>query len=227
MTWGGAAMAGEIKFCGPGTGASCYFTIRGSGQAIWSTSGGTGGWESFTSGNYNSYGISATEQGVSNVFVGSFPAAVPAGVYDIVAQRQVGGSFDQMDPRIAQGVEQWNGLKTVPLSDLVTSGQLSLGLPVKLARGQMVQNFGIYLKSAADHVTPFTSGVVSGQIAQGTGSFGPLQSGAFTERGLGFYSVTLTSGDLNTSVARLLFTANGISGGQSDPLPMTFVLQGV
>jgi hypothetical protein len=76
-------------------------------------------------------------------------------------------------------------------------------------------------------VTPFTSGVVSGQIwRDGATSPSPLQSGAFTEVGNGFYNLqALTSGDLLATTVKLLFSAQGISGGQADVLPMSVVLQ--
>ena len=176
---------------------------------------------------YTDFAISATEQGSSNFYAASFPAAVPAGVYNLDAHQQTGGSAAQTDPRVAAGEEQWNGTALFPLSDLATSGQIGQIGPIRLARGTMVQNFPIYLKSAADHITPFTSGVVSGQISRDGGAFGVLQSGTITEVGLGSYKINLTSGDLNANTVMLVFTANGISGGTSDPLPIAAVLQRV
>ena len=111
----------------------------------------------------------------------------------------------------------------IPLSSLTSSGSLAA---IRITRGKMVQNFPLYMKSATDHVTPMTSGVVSGQISKDGGAFGPLQSGAFTERGLGFYSLqALTSGDLAANTIALLFTATGVSGGVSDPLAMSILTQ--
>jgi hypothetical protein len=122
-------------------------------------------------------------------------------------------------------VYDWNGA-TVGLADLATSGQIGLVSPMRLARGVGILNFPVYLKSSADHVTPFTSGVVSGQISRDNGSFGALQSGAITEIGLGHFNLfALTSGDLLANTVRLHFTATGISGGSSDPLPISLVLQ--
>lgn len=219
-------MSGEVKFRGPSTGATCYFTIRGSGNSIWSTSGGVGGFEVFTSGDWSDYSISAIEQGVSNIFVGNFPAAVPAGEFDIEARRQTGGSPTQLDFGVAQGEVQWNGTGIVALANLASSGQIGAITPIRLARGTMIQNFPIYFKSAADHITPFTSGTVSGQIARDGGTFGPLQSGLFTETGQGYFNLqALTSGDLLANTVKILFTAVGISGGNADPVPFSFVLQ--
>jgi hypothetical protein len=94
-----------------------------------------------------------------------------------------------------------------------------------MARSEMVLNYPIYLVSAADHITPMTSGIVSGQIARDGGAFTTLQSGAFLEKGLGTYVTTLTSGDLDATIVRLVFTATNISGGTSDPLVERVVLQ--
>lgn len=218
-------MAGEIRFRGAGVGSTSYARILGSGNAVWSTSGGTGGFESYTAANWTDYAISCPEQGSTNIFQGNFPSAIPAGVYDIDARNQIGGAAAVTDPGVAQGEVNWNGTRSVPLSDLATSGQIGQLAPIRVARGVQILNFPIYLKSSADHITPFTSGVVSGQIARDNGNFGALQSGAFTEKGRGFYQTTLTSGDLLANTVSLLFTATGISGGTSDPLPMTIITQ--
>lgn len=193
---------------------------------IWNTS--LGAFEAYVTANYGDYDIAATEQGTASAYyTGTFPSTIVAGVYSITAHAQVGGSPAETDPVVAAGDYQWNGSSTAPLSDTATSGQVGQLAPIKLARGVMVVDFPIYMKSAADHITPFTSGVISGQIARGSGAFGALQSGVFFEKGLGFYTTTLTSGDLAADSVRLLFTATGISGGVSDPLPMSLILQKV
>lgn len=220
-------MANEIQFPGPGTGRTCYAVIRNRIAQPWSTSGGTGAFENFVSGNYPDYGISATEQGVCNYYAATMPAAIPAGVYEITAYQQAGGSVAQTDPRVAGGSEQWNGTVLLPLSDLATSGQLGQLAPMRVYRGQMLQNFPFKLVSSADHVTPFTSGIVSGQIARDNGSFGVLQSGTVTEMGLGWYRVNLTSGDLLANTAAISFSANGVSGGTADQRDIALVLQRV
>lgn len=219
-------MAGEIQFPFQ-TGKACYFLVRNRNGQVWNTSG-TGGFESYQTANYSSYGISAVEQGdASQMYVGNFPSAIPAGVYGVVSKQRIAGSGVEGDPNIAGGEFQWNGTTQVPLSDLVTSGSLNQAALIRITRGTMVRNFPIYLKSAADHITPFTSGVVSGQISRDGGSFGPLESGAFTEMGLGWFNLqALTSGDLLANSVALLFTAAGISGGgNADPLPLAIVMQ--
>lgn len=221
-------MSAEIQFSFMAN-STTYFLVRSRVGQIWSTSGGTGAFEAYSTTNYTDYAISATQQGSASAFyVGNFPTAIPAGVYGITAKNQLGGSAAETDPTVAVGDYQWNGTVTLPLSDLATSGQVGQFAPIKLAKGVMVQNFPVYFRSSVDHVTPFTSGVCSGQVSRDGAAFVALQSGAFTEVGQGFFSLqALTSGDLNAATVSLLFTAAGISGGNADPLPMSFVLQRV
>lgn len=217
-------MANEVQFRGPGAGAQCYFTIHNQTSGmIWNTSGGTGAYEGFNSGNWSVYAISASEQGLSNFFVGNIPAAVPAGVLSIDVRQSVTGGELQTDPGVAAGDIQWNGSTVVPLSNLATSGQLASFMPVQLARGQAVSGFPLYFKSSLDHVTPLVSGVCSGSVSKNGGLFGPLQSGIFNEIGLGAYTVGLTSGDVNAESLMFLFTATNVSGPVSDPLPIAIL----
>lgn len=219
-------MSNEVKLTSS-HGRTIYFlTLNRLGQIYNNTSGVFQNYDSnaYTGG----FPISMTEQGTaSSIYLGTFPPTIVPGVYDIIARQQVGGSAVETDPTL--GVEdsfQWNGSVELPLSDLSTSGQIGQVSPIRLARGTMVKNFPVYLKSAADHITPFTSGVISGQISRDGAAFTSLQSGSFTEVGLGIYSLqALTSGDLLANTISVIFTANGISGGTSDPLPISFVLQ--
>lgn len=219
-------MAGELQFS-LSAGKTCYFLIRSRTGTIWNTAGGA--FEAYATANYTDYDVSASEQGTaSGFYVGTFPTAIPAGIYSVVAKQQLGASPAEGDPTVATGDYHWSGTATVPLSDLTTSGQVGQIGPVKIARGTMVQNFKFKMVSSTDHVTPFVSGVVSGQINRDAGAFGALQSGAFTEEGNGWYRLqALTSGDLLCNTASLLFTAVGISGGQADQRDFSLVLQRV
>lgn len=212
-------MANEIQVVA-NPGSTVYCLIRNTSGQVYSTVSQTFG--AYATASYANYTVSMSEQGTaSGYFTANFPTAVTtSGSYNIVAYRQLGGSPSQSDPPVGYGTLEWSGSSQLSLADVVTSGFLSRFLPVRLARGQMVQNFPLYLKSSADHVTPLTSGSVSGQIARDGGAFGALQSGTVTEVGLGFYTVSLTSGDLNANTVSLLFTAAG-----ADPLPLGFVLQ--
>ena len=220
-------MAGELQTPGNGTGRTIYFVLRNRTGQLWSTSGGTGGFAGFLSGAWAQYSIAAAEQGVNNYYLGDMPAAMPAGILAVCAHQQTGGSPDQLlDPRIANADQQWTGLALFPLSDLATSGQLSLIAPQRIYRGQAVSGFPFKLVSSADHITNFTSGVVSGQISRNGGSFGTLQSGNISEIGNGWYSCNLTSGDLNADTIALFFTATNISGqGTSDQRDFGMILQ--
>lgn len=219
-------MAAEIQYSFR-TGEQSYFLIRNRVGQIWSTSGGTGAFSTYVTANYADFTISATEQGsASAYFVGTFPPAITPGVYAITAKEQVGGSAAETDPTIAVGDFQWNGTVSLPLSDLATSGQVGQIGPIRVAYGTMVKPFPFKLVSSADHITPFTSGVVSGQISREGAAFGVLQSGAFTEIGKGWYSLqALTSGDMAAKSVALLFTATGISGGTSDQRDFLFLTQ--
>lgn len=219
-------MASEIQVKLAQAGLTLGAVIRDRIARVWSTSGGTGAFESYQTAHYSDYVISMTEQGTASAFyAGTMPPAIPAGVYGVTVMRQIGGSPAESDPCVGEGDLQWNGSQTLPLSDLASSGQVGLIAPLKMARGVMVQNFRFKLVSDADNKTPFVSGVVSGQIGRDAGAFGALQSGVFTELGLGHYCVTLTSGDLNANTASLVITANGISGGRAAQRDFSFVLQ--
>lgn len=219
-------MAGEIGF-DFNTGGNCYVQIRNRTSGyIWNGSA----FEAYSqlSGNIASYAVGVTEQGNSAHYVGNMPAAIPPGVYDVTAKQKIQAPYLETDRVVAAGEINWNGSIAVPLSDLATSGQIGQIGPVRIARGTMIQNFPFKLVSSLDHITPFTSGVCSGQIARDNGTFGPLQSGVITEKGLGWYNLSaLTSGDLLANTAALVITANGISGGASDQRDFAFVLQKV
>lgn len=222
-------MANEILFSFV-PGKSCYVLIFNDIGQIWN--GNSQLFEAYNTSDYDNYAISATQQGAASPYYeATFPVAIPSGDYQISGKQQLGGSVAESDPSIAGGDFPWNGSTLAAISSLVTSGQISTFAPLRLARGIMVQNFPLYFKSNTDHITPLTSGIVSGQIVKDpvSGSvWGPLQSGSFTEQGNGFYSLrALTSGDMLGNTISLLFNAVGCSGGASDPLPMSFITQRV
>ena len=220
-------MASQIQFSFT-PGRTCYTLIFNQSGQIWNSA--TNLFETYSTANYANYALSATQQGSSSPFyLTPTPVQLPAGDYSIAGKQQLGGSVAETDPSIAVGNYSWNGTGQTQLADMVTSGLFSAFQPLRLARGVMVKNFPLYFKSNADHITPLTSGVVSGQIIRDpvSGStWGALQSGAFTEQGNGYYALqSLTSGDLNANTIMLLFNAAGVSGGLADPLPMSFITQ--
>ena len=215
-------MAGEIQFSFKPS-VTCYAEIRNSTASIWNVA--SGAFTSFLSGQAANTAIAGVEQGISAYYTATFPAAITPGIYSVRARQQLAGSAADSDPVVAVGDFQWNGSAVFPLSDLATSGQIAQIGPIRVARGTAISNVPLYLKSSADHVTPLTSGVVSGQISRDGGAFGVLQSGTVLEVGQGYYKVNLTSGDTLANTLALLFTAVGVSGGAADPLPLAMVTQ--
>lgn len=223
-------MANEIQIQFT-TAVTLYANVRNSTSGmIWNGSA----FEAYNSasGNQNSYVVALTEQGTaSQYYVGSFPAAIAPGVYNVAARQRVNAWYAETDTPVGAGEIQWTGSGGIvrPLSDLATSGQLALYAPVRLTRGVAISGFMFKLVSSADHSTPFTSGVCSGQVLRSDGSYGALQSGTavgdYREKGGGMYSVNLTSGDLNGDVVALRFAAVGVSGGSSDNRDLVIYMQ--
>lgn len=202
--------------------ATVYFNVTNSGL-YWNNASGT--FNAFQSGQQANTGLSATEDGITGIYWGNFPAAIPPGQYGIIGRQQLGGAPADTDRNLGTQNYEWNGSKTLPRSDLATSGQIGILAPIRIFRGQMVQNFPFKMVSAADHVTPFVSGVISGQISRDGAAFTNLQSGNVTEIGHGWYQVPLTSGDLLANSVALIFTGNGISGGVCDQRDFGMILQ--
>jgi len=203
-------------------GATVYALLRSRNAQIWNNS--MSAFEGYSTTNYSGYSISATEQGVASAYyVANMPASVPPGTYAALFKAQQGSDPAETDPTVDAGSVDWNGSNVAQLSDISVSGSIQ---PIQLQRGVQIKNYPIYLKQSSDHISPFTSGIVSGQISKDGGAFGPLQSGAFTETGHGLYALqALTSGDLSCNTMSLLFTGVGVSGGACDPLVQTFILQ--
>lgn len=217
-------MAGEVQFKYK-TSATTYFRTWNRNSLIFNTSGTSGAFTNYDASVYESYKRSATEKGSCGHYAGDFPTTIAPGIYSIEALEQLGANPAESDPIIAVGDLEWNGTTVLPLSDLTTSGQLSLLTSQPITRGVMIEDFTFKLVSSADHITPFTSGIVSGQVSKDGSTFGALQSGVFTEVGLGFYKVTLTSGDMSFNAGALAFTATGVSGGTADQRDFSIITQ--
>lgn len=175
------------------------------------------------SGNQSSYAVTMTEQGTASQFyAGNMPGAISGGSYDVTVKQRMNAWFAETDPPVGQGSVDWigSGQRLRFLSDVATSGQVSLTLPVKLTKGVAISGFVFKLVSSVDHVTPLTSGVVSGQISKNGAAYTNLQSGTavanYVELGKGMYRVNLTSGDMDADVIALNFYGVGVSGGASD-----------
>lgn len=210
------------------SGKTVYGLLRSATGTIWNGSA----LEAYLTANYATYKIAATEQGsASGYYTITMPAAA-AGVYTITYKEQAGGSPAESDMTIGiEGAFQWDGSINIPAANFATSGQVGQFLPMRLARGVAVSGFYFKLVSSSDHVSNFTSGIISGQISRDGGSFGALQSGlaagAYVEKGNGWFTINLTSGDTNCTTAALLFTGVGVSGGSCDQRDFSFVFQRV
>ena len=73
--------------------------------------------ETFNASNFTQYAISATEFGTSGVYHAAMPL-VAAGIYNIVARRQSGGSPAQSDLKVAAGEIDWNGTIIIRYSNV-------------------------------------------------------------------------------------------------------------
>ena len=98
-------MAGEIVFPAGITGLTLYAHVRTYAATIWNGSS----FESYTSGNWADYDVAMTEQGSSQVYVGTFPGSISAGIYQVTVHRQAGGSVAETDLVIGSGGVEWTG----------------------------------------------------------------------------------------------------------------------
>lgn len=217
-------MAGELQTSYQ-SGRVVYFIVRDKNGLVWDNTGSA--FETYQTARYARYVIQASEQGTASAYyTATFPAAIPAGAYDVVAKVTDGSieNGEEIDGTISTGTVQWGGSAPLAVAELVASGQFGLVANGLLLRNRMVHKYPIgFVNSGGE---PFTSGVVSGQIIKDGATAVPLQSGAFTEIGNGFYEVqALTSGDLDAAKVCLLFTCVGISGGQAVPVQEKHVLQ--
>lgn len=225
-------MAGELQI-GYRSGASlvCVVFSADSGGLAWRSQIAPAAFIPFQSGVLTDFAfppLNMSNQG-GVYYYADMPQDIPTGAYNVVVY-DLGLGNTSINPGQGTGRIEWtgnSGSRFIPsYSNLVTSGLFTNAFPTQLSRSFAVRNFPIYLKSAEDHVAPFTSGIVSGQIAHNSGLFTALQSGQVVEVGNGFYNVmALTSGDLDAETAKMLFVARGISGGWSDPLAYSLVLQ--
>jgi hypothetical protein len=216
-------MANEILFSFRPGGTTYFLVFNRVGQ-VWRTD--TNVFENYFSPNYANYAVSATQQGGSQFYEGNFPTQIGSGDYSVAAKQQLGGGAVESDPVIANGNYSWNGSAQQQLADIPASGLLNTLIPMRVGRGTMVKPFVFKMVSAADHVSAFVSGTISGQISKDGGAFAALQSGAFSEIGLGWYQVqALTSGDLLANTVAISFNGIGISGGNADQRDLLIITQ--
>jgi len=118
-------VAGEIVFPAGITGLTLYGVIRSFANTVWNGSS----LESYTSGNWANYDVAMSEQGSSQVYVGTFPGSITSGGYHVTIHRQAGGSVAETDPVIGSGGVDWTGSAVLAAfnaaADTVDVGKLS------------------------------------------------------------------------------------------------------
>lgn len=101
-----------------GTSGSTYYVvvIRTSDGGWWNTAG-TPAFEAFNAANYTNYGIAATEFGSTGIFQYTIPA-MAAGLYNVQAKLQAGGSPAASDTNGPGGWLDWSGTAVIRQSQL-------------------------------------------------------------------------------------------------------------
>lgn len=108
-------MAKEIQYIDVmRLGGTQYAYVKNQVGQWWNTSG-TPAFEAFNASNWTSYAISATQFGSSGEWYADMPA-VPAGLYNVTARYQSGGSPAQSDTPVAEGQIDWDGSAVRSLS---------------------------------------------------------------------------------------------------------------
>ena len=118
-------MAGEIVFPAGITGLTLYSVVRSFAATVWNGSA----LEAYNGSNWANYDIALTEQGTSQVYVGTFSGSIAAGPYHVTVHRQAGGSPAESDPVIGSGGIDWDGSAVISpfdaSSDTVDLGKIS------------------------------------------------------------------------------------------------------
>lgn len=170
--------------------------------------------ESYTTGNYANYPISATEQGTASAYYAGDMPALSAGVYYITAKERVGGSPAESDISIGWGPIQWNGTVVSSLNSVILlSGQsfvasgINTVVPKETISG-VIANSGLFV------TVPIAT--ISGAIAN-SGLFVTLPketiSGVIANSGL-FVTATATvaSGQVWLASGSVILPSGGLVG---------------
>jgi hypothetical protein len=100
-------MADEIQALDD-PGQVVYAVVLGSGVTVWSVSAGA--FVTVVPGGRPNYAVAMPESSLGGLYVGDFPAAIPAGIYSVIAYRQLGVDPAEDDLPIAQqGDFGWSG----------------------------------------------------------------------------------------------------------------------
>lgn len=110
-------MAGEIQHDHHTSGLTLYAMIRTTTGTIWNTAGVA--FEAYATGNITDYDIALAEQGTaSRYYVGTFPATIAAGVYNLIVKQRAGGAPAESDDTVGEGAIEWDGSAVVSLSSI-------------------------------------------------------------------------------------------------------------
>lgn len=114
-----AFASGEIKATATAS-STVYAVIETTSGTVWN---GTS-FAAYNDSNWSTYAVALTEQGSSQVYVGSMPSGISsAGRYSVVVFKQAGGSPAVSDTVLAQGALDWSGTALNTLSSHNNTGQ--------------------------------------------------------------------------------------------------------
>lgn len=196
-------MASEIQYRHT-SGRNTYIQIRNSTGSIWN---GTS-FVAYATADVDNYDIAGTEQGTaSGYYTATMPAAIAAGVYDVIAKERIGVSVAETDPDISVGELHWSGTVEIGLSTI------NARFPVRMAKNTAFSNFVFKMVQSGNHVTPLTGAVITSQRSIDGGAFAAASNSA-SEISNGWYKIDLSAADLNGDSIALKFTA--ASGDQRD-----------
>lgn len=170
-------MAKEIQFTVPATGTH-YVVVRNAAGQWYNTA--TPGFEAFNGANWTSYDIAAAQVGTSKVYDADMPA-VAAGLYEVFAFLQAGGSPAATDEPVSAGEVEWTGSAVASVGrslPAAAAGEVA-GLPVVSgvpdAGGNWTFNSTLNDASAnARHLTggspAYGTGILGNALASSSGS---------------------------------------------------------
>ena len=101
------------------TGATLYALVLKTNGEIWDFVASD--WEAIETTTWGDYDIPMAEEDTtpgSGIYTATFPAAITAGVYNIIVRKQISGSPATTDPCVGDGQIHWNGSAEIPLSTI-------------------------------------------------------------------------------------------------------------
>lgn len=115
-------MAGELQIRHTSGATDAYILAFSATGTVWN---GTA-FETYAAGNYTTYDVAITELGASQIFTGTFPAAIPAGIYHIFAF-DGGATPAEGDTYVTDYWAEWDGTILVPRSAWASVSVVDVG----------------------------------------------------------------------------------------------------